>query len=345
MRFKILLAFILFNINIYSFKTVLVTGASGYIGSATALYLTKKNYKVVILDKNKLKSDYLSKLKDVDFIQGDFSDEKILDQIFNKYNIEAVIHFAGFIEVGASVKNPFIYYENNLIKSIILLKKMISYKVDKFIFSSSAAVYGIPKEIPIKENLIKLPISPYGKTKYMLELVLKDFAKAYNIQAVALRYFNAAGALPKYNIGERHENETHLIPLVLNSVYNNLEFNIFGDSYNTKDGTCIRDYIHIKDLSRAHFLALKYLNNNKNIKFKAFNLGTGIGYSVKEIIFQVEKATEKKVKFKVSEKRDGDPDILICDIEKAKKILNFNPKYSSIENIVSDANRFYKDNN
>jgi len=368
MWFKNFTFFILLSISTFSYSDnwILVTGGSGYIGSSTSLYLAEQNNKVIILDKKAPQGSYLSKvgclfdskenkqlnpknsevnaLNNIFFVQGDYADEALLDKIFTNYKIEAVVHFAGFIEAQASVKDPLSFYENNVVKTITLLKKMLFYKVNKFIFSSSAAVYGNAKEMPIKENCLRMPINPYGQTKCMLEFILEDFVKAYNLQAVALRYFNAAGAMPEYDLGERHENETHLIPILLDCIHNNKEFKIFGDTYKTKDGTCIRDYIHIKDLARAHYLALKYLNENNSIKFEPFNLGSGIGYSVKEIVEIAKKVTNKNLKYSIVGKREGDPDILTCNIEKAQTILNWKPEHSDIQKLISDANSFYVSN-
>ncbi|MCL4361694.1 UDP-glucose 4-epimerase GalE [Candidatus Dependentiae bacterium] len=322
-------------------KTILVTGGAGYIGSAVALEFSKNNFNVIVLDD--LLYDQKFNFSWTKFYKADFADTQILKQIFNSHKIDAVVHCAAFIEVGKSVKDPKIFYENNVIKTIKLLDFLFEHDVKKFIFSSSCAVYGIPENLPLREDHIKKPISPYGNTKLIVEMVLSDYANAYGLNSVCLRYFNAAGAIPEENIGELHEPETHLIPLILDAAYNQKTFNVFGNDYKTPDGSCIRDYLHIKDIADAHLKSYEYLNVN-NLS-ENFNLGTGRGYSVLQVIDAVKKITGQEVKFQIQPKRSGDPDILIADASKANNILNWDPRYSDLKNIVQDAADFYLKNN
>lgn len=361
---KLFLIFITFAFfYIYSIeKIILITGGCGYIGSATSLYMLKKGYKVIVIDKKlpesqffknakKINSEHINNLKFEDlgrdslidniiFIKSDYADKKVLKNIFDNFEIEAVFHFAAHIEVGLSVKNPKDFYKNNVIKTLKLLSQMNKFNIKKIIFPSSAAVYGLPKVMSIRESDQRNPINPYGNTKNIIEAILEDYAKAYNFKAIALRFFNASGALPEYDLGERHDPETHVLPLLLKSAYEAKDFYIFGDDYNTPDGTCIRDYLHINDLARAHYLALKYMNK-LDIKFEVFNLGTGSGYSIKELISTVENITGLKVKATVSKRRPGDPDYLVADSSRAQEILHWEPRHSSLSNIVKSAHDFH----
>lgn len=289
-----------------------------------------------------LSFDNAEDLKDkVVFIRADFADRYVLDHIFKSCKIDAVIHFAGFLEVNKSVRDPEPFYQNNVRKTLILLSKMREYKINKFIFSSSAAIYGLPA----KPNLLleegeKKPINPYGNTKRIIEMILEDYAKAYHLQAIALRFFNAAGALPEFDIGERHDPETHAIPLLLRAAYESRPFFIFGDDYKTKDHSCIRDYLHIYDIAEAHYLSLQHLNKGFS-GYDAFNLGTGHGSSVKELITTAEKVTGIKITTHLAPRRAGDPDCLIADPAKAQSILGWEPKYSSLEHILLTAHQFH----
>lgn len=316
--------------------TVLITGGSGYIGSATVLYMMQNGYNVVIIDKVKPKSQ----VNNVIFIEADYADQDKLDYIFSNYKIDAVIHFAGSIEVGLSVKDPELFYDNNVAKTLKLLESMKKHKINKIVFSSSCAVYGTPKTEYLKEDHARDPISPYGRTKYIIEMILEDYAQAYGLKAIALRYFNAAGALPEFFIGEMHEPETHVIPLIFDAIYNNKQFKIFGTDYTTRDGTCIRDYLHIYDLAKAHYLAVKYLENCSG--FEAFNLGTGIGHSVRELISCVENITGKKLDVIEDARRVGDPAQLVADASKANNILGWQPSMSKLKEIISSAHEFHK---
>jgi UDP-glucose 4-epimerase len=323
-------------------KSILVLGGAGYIGSHTSYLLNQKGYNVVILD-NLLHGQNFNH-KWATLIKADFADELVLESIFKNYNIEAVMHFAALIEVGISVKKPAEFYENNVIKTIKFLNFMLKHGIKKFIFSSSCAIYGNPQKIPMDENHSFYPISPYGKNKLAVEFVLKDYANAYGLQYVSLRYFNAAGADPKNGLGEQHNPETHIIPLMLRAINQDKEFKIFGTDYNTQDGSCVRDYIHVRDLASAHFLALEYLNTTN--KSDVFNLGTGNGYSVKEMVQMTQKVTGKSLKVNLFERRPGDVDTLIADNKKIKTILGWRPEYSDLNNILQTAHewedQFYK---
>ncbi|MBD3273160.1 UDP-glucose 4-epimerase GalE [Candidatus Dependentiae bacterium] len=314
-------------------KTILILGGAGYIGSHSAYLLYKRGYEVLIIDKLIHGQNFDHKWATV--IKADFADEKVLNQIFDKYKIDAVMHFAAFIEVGISVKKPANFYENNVIKTINFLDFMLSRGVKKFIFSSSCAIYGNPIKVPMNEKHPFDPISPYGKNKLVIEFVLQDYAKAYDLKYVSLRYFNAAGADPENNLGEQHNPETHIIPLMLRAIKNNKTFKIFGTDYNTPDGTCVRDYIHVLDLALAHILGLEYLNSGGKSDY--FNLGTGKGYSVKEMINMAQNVVGKKMNIQVCERRLGDVDTLIADNKKIKAILGWIPKYSDLNNILNTA--------
>jgi len=316
--------------------TILVTGGAGYIGSHTAYLIAQKGYQAILLDS--LQHEQPFNHDWATCIQADFADENILKDIFKNYNIKAVMHFAAFIEVGESVKNPLRFYENNVIKTIKLLKTMCDYGVNKFIFSSSCAVYGKPQYLPLTEDHPKNPISPYGKNKLIVEMVLEDFHHAYGLQYISLRYFNAAGAMPQYGLGEYHNPETHLIPLILRATMNNKPFCVFGSNYQTKDGSCIRDYIHVWDLAQAHWLALEFLKNSKIPD--CFNLGTGTGFSVKQIISAIKSNCGLKIDILYKNRRLGDPPILIADYTKAKNVLGWQPQHSSIEQIITSTYEF-----
>ncbi len=316
-------------------QTILVTGGAGYIGSHTVLELLHQNHTVVVIDKV---CSFQINHPNVTYFQCDIADTPILKTICARYTIDAVIHCAAFIEVGASVVNPAAYYENNVIKTVIFLETMRACSITTIIFSSSAAVYGTPHTLPIPETHSCNPISPYGKTKLIIEQVLEDYRVAYSFKYRALRYFNACGAYPEYHLGERHEPETHLIPRMLQAVIDNAPFTLYGDDYETPDGTCVRDYVHVRDIARAHRLALEHLQETG--KSGVTNLGTTHGYSVKEIIQAVEQVTQKKVIIQKMGRRAGDPAYLIADTTQAKNLLNWQPQYSDIRLIVSSAYTF-----
>jgi len=318
---------------------VLVVGGAGYIGSHVNKVLNRRRYKTVVFDN--LVYGHREFVKWGEFILGNLSNKEQLRLCFKNYPIKAVMHFSAFTYVGESVLEPAKYYQNNLVSTINLLDVMREYDVKYFIFSSSCATYGIPQSIPITEEHPQNPINPYGKSKLMIEQILKDYDKAYGIKHVNLRYFNAAGADFDTEIGEWHEPETHLIPLILDVAIGNRDhIKIFGTDYDTPDGTCVRDYIHVMDLAEAHVLALEYLLNENDSD--SFNLGIGRGYSVREVIDEAEKITDKKIKAIDWERREGDPPVLIASAEKAKKILGWKPQFDNLGIIISTAWKWHK---
>ncbi len=314
-------------------KTILVTGGAGYIGSHTAYLLAKTGHKVIIIDK--LLHNQKFEHKWATFIKQDFSDSNTLNKVFSEHNITAVMHFAAFIEVGESVKYPQRFYNNNVLKTLKLLDSMIEHNVNKFIFSSSCAVYGEPETIPMSEQNLLKPISPYGKNKLTIEFALEDYSKAYDFKYVSLRYFNASGALPEENLGEQHIPETHIIPLMIRAIKNRKKFKIFGTNHKTSDGTCLRDYIHVLDIANGHILALDFIN--KTGKSDAFNLGSGRGFSVKEMTKKIQEITGENMTIIKEDKRPGDPAVLLADYTKAKNLLGWNPVHSNLENILKSA--------
>ncbi len=314
---------------------ILITGGAGYIGSHCALEFIKNNEKIIIFDN--LSTGHIETIEmlkkinpNIIFIKGDLKNLQEIEDVFKKYKIECVFHFASLSIVQESAKNPQYYYENNVMGSINLLNAMVKYKVLKIIFSSSAAIFGEPKYLPIDENHPKNPINPYGKNKLEIENILDDFDKKYNLKSIKLRYFNVIGANKKDLLGEWHDRETHLIPNIIKSAINQKTFEIYGDNYNTKDGTCIRDYIDINDLIKAHHSAYLYLE--KNNKSDDFNLGAKQGMSVKEILKTTEKVLNQKIDYKISQKRQNEPSVLISDNTKANKILNW-----EAETLLSDS--------
>ena len=315
-------------------KTILVVGGAGFIGSHMALSLYEAGHHVVVLDN--LSKGYRESVLHGTLIEADMQDRAALDKVFTDYNIDAVMHFASFIEVGESVQKPAKYYQNNLAASLTLLEAMLAHNVKQFIFSSTAAVYGEPQYTPIDEKHPKAPINPYGRSKHMLEQILEDFAKSDGLQYTVLRYFNAAGADPLGRLGEWHEPETHLIPLILQVANGQREhIKVFGRDYATPDGSCLRDYIHVTDLCAAHLLALQHMQTtNENM---SLNLGTGEAYSVLEVIKTVEQVTNRSIKVESSPRRAGDPAILLADPCLAMETLNWQPKYSDIRTIIQHA--------
>lgn len=317
--------------------SILVAGGAGYIGSHVCKMLNQRGFDIVVYDN--LSHGYKEFAKWGEFIPGDISDEKLLENVFKHYNIEAVMHFCAYIEVGESVIDPQKYYINNVSNTLTLLKVMLKNNVNKFIFSSTAAVYGMPERIPIKEDDPKNPINPYGRSKWMVEQILEDYDKSYGLKSIRFRYFNAAGADEDAEIGEAHNPETHLIPLILDAALGVREdIKIFGTDYDTKDGTCIRDFIHVNDLADAHIKGLEYLLDGGETDY--FNLGSGEGYSVREVIETVKRVTKKDFKVVETEKRPGDPAYLIADSEKARSKLNWSPKYS-LEEIIKTALKWH----
>lgn len=307
---------------------ILITGGAGYIGSHFALYLLEKGYKVVVLDNfstgNKFAVNILSKYKNFNFVKGDLLNTDDLKNLFKNYKIDSCIHFAASSNVSESVKNPEKYYANNIYATLNLLSVMKDYNVKNIIFSSTVSVYGNTKKIPLTEDLEINPINPYGKTKAIIENILDNFDKTNGIKSIRLRYSNVTGADRKNRIGEIHNPETHILPNLIKSILKEEKFYIYGTDYDTKDGTCIRDYINIEDLVKAHLSALKYLKKEKTTN--VFNLGTNKGYSVLDLINTCEKVTGKKVLAENKIKRAGDPAILIADYKKANKILGWKPE-------------------
>lgn len=304
---------------------ILVTGGAGYIGSHTVKKLVENGNDVLIVDNlsRGFKEAIHPKAK---FENADLLDIESLKRVFSKNKIESVIHFAAFAYVGESVENPDLYYNNNVVGSFNLINIVKDFGIKKFVFSSTCSIYGNPEIIPISENESAKPINPYAKTKFMIENILEDFDTSYGLKFVALRYFNAAGCSEDGDIGESHNPEPHLIPLVLKNILNEIgELKVFGDDYDTPDGTCIRDYIHVYDLADAHIKALEYLEkgNSSNV----INLGTGDGNSVLDIIKVSEKITGKKVIYKICPRRAGDPAVLVADNKKAREILGWIPEY------------------
>lgn len=307
---------------------ILVTGGAGYIGSHCALSLLTSGKNIVIFDN--LSTGHietvktLSKYGKVEFIHGDLQNKEDVKKVFGAFNIDAVIHFAANSLVAESMTNPQKYYFNNVYGTLNLLEGMLEHNIKKIVFSSTAATYGEPLYNPIDENHPQNPINPYGQSKLMIEHILDDYSKAYDMRSVRLRYFNVAGADSEARIGEWHNIETHLIPNILKSTFNNQKtFELYGNDYPTKDGTCVRDYINIEDLAQAHLLALTYLNNGGKTCF--FNLGTKDGNTVKEVFDNCEKICTQKIPVKIMPRRDGDPSSLVADNSKAQEILNWKP--------------------
>jgi len=318
---------------------ILIVGGAGYIGSHLNKEISKQGIKTVIFDN--LSYGHEDFVKWGTFKQGDLGSIEDIRSVFQKYPIEAVMHFAAFTYVGESVEDPQKYYLNNVKNTLNLLQVMLEENVKYFVFSSTCATYGNPVEIPITENHPQNPINPYGRGKLMVETVLKDYSDAYGLKYASLRYFNAAGADPDSEIGEMHDPETHLIPLVLDvAAGKREEVKIFGTDYDTPDGTCIRDYIHVTDLAEAHILALEYLQNGG--KSDVFNLGNGNGFSVKEVIETARKITGKDIKAVEADRRPGDPPVLVGSSSKAKKTLNWNPKYDELSKIIETAWKWHK---
>lgn len=314
---------------------ILVLGGAGYIGSHTVYELVDAGYEVIVVD-NLLTGFKEAVHPQAKFYEGDIRDKIFLDNILSKEKIDGVIHFAASSQVGESMKNPLKYYNNNLCGTEVLLESMVEHGIDKIVFSSTAATYGEPESIPILETYRTLPTNCYGETKLSMEKMFKWTSKAYNLRYVSLRYFNACGAHPNGKIGEAHNPETHLIPLVLQVPNGKREYiSVFGNDYDTKDGTCVRDYIHVNDLAQAHILAMEYLL--KGGESNIFNLGNGVGFTVKEVIETARKVTNHTIPIREEERRTGDPSVLIASSEKARKVLGWKPQYADLETIISTA--------
>ena len=320
--------------------SILVTGGAGYIGSHTVYKLIEEGRDVVIIDN--LETGYIEAVHPkARFYKGDIRDKDFLNSVFSKEKIDAVIHFAANSLVGESMKNPLKYYDNNLYGTKVLLSSMIENNINKIVFSSTAATYGEPEKYPIEETDKTEPTNTYGETKLAMEKMFKWTEVAHGLKYVSLRYFNACGAHESGKIGEAHNPETHLIPLILQVPNGKREFiSIFGNDYNTEDGTCIRDYIHVTDLAKAHILAVDYFlaGNESNI----FNLGNGKGFSVKQVIDVARKITNFDIPEVIGDRREGDPAILIASSQKAKEVLGWKPEHDSLEEIISSAWKWHK---
>lgn len=313
---------------------ILVTGGAGYIGSHTVMYLKEQGEDVVVLDN--LSKGHNKAVEDVPFYEGDLTDGKVIDQIFMDHDIDSVIHFAASSLVGESVTNPLEYYRNNVAGSQALVSKLVEHDVKYIVFSSTAATYGNPERTPIEESDLTIPTNPYGETKLAIEKMLRWCDDAYGLKSTSLRYFNAAGADPDGRIGEDHQPESHLIPIVLQVALGQREkVSIFGDDYPTKDGTCVRDYIHVLDLAQAHYLALKQMKETD--ESNVFNLGNGKGFTVKEVIDTCRNVTGKEIKAEDAPRRAGDPAVLIASSEKAINELGWEPVYPELNQIVEHA--------
>lgn len=318
---------------------ILVTGGAGYIGSFMVKRLLEANNEVVVIDslerghKEAVDSKAIVKI-------GNLLDDNFLRETLNTNKFDAIIHFAGYISMEESMRLPGIYFNNNTLATLKLLEKAKEFSINKFIFSSTAGVYGNPTSVPIPESHPKSPENPYGESKLMVENILKWFGKIHGISFAALRYFNASGASQDGSMGENHDPETHIIPKAIQSALTNQPFTLFGNDYKTKDGTCVRDYIHVMDLVEAHILALQKLNSAPGAYY--YNVGTGNGFSNKEVIEMVKQVSGIDFKVEIKQRRPGDADELVADASKITKELNFTPKYSDLRTIISTAWRWHK---
>ena len=317
---------------------LLIPGGAGYIGSHMVKFLQEKNHDVVVLDNFSTGNKWST--QNCEILNVDLLDSKKLSKLLKGRKFDGVIHFAAKSLVGESLKIPDFYYRNNVVGTLNLINEMIRNNNNNLIFSSSAAIFGNPISDVICEDHPKEPINPYGKSKLMVEKIIHDTCKAYQLSATCLRYFNAAGAHHTAEIGEYHKPETHIIPNIIKSLLMDKIFKIYGNDYPTKDGTCIRDYIHVDDLAEAHLLSLE--NNIDNPGYYEFNLGCGAGYSIFDLIKSCEKVANKKVKYEIHDRRKGDPANLIADINKAKNILGWSPKYKDLDEITASAFIWHK---
>lgn len=313
---------------------ILVVGGAGYIGSHMVKQLSLSGTEVIVLDN--LSRGYKDAVKYGELVEGDLGDNKVLDKIFSNHNIDAVMHFAAFIEVGESVIKPAMYYQNNVSNTQTLLDAMVRHTIEHFIFSSTAAIFGEPEYTPIDEAHNKAPINPYGRSKLMVEQILEDYDTAYGLKSTCLRYFNAAGADPDGELGERHNPESHLVPLILQAASGRREdIKIFGQDYETEDGTCVRDYVHINDLCEAHSLALKRMQ--KTGESARYNLGNGKGFSVQQVIDAAKQVSGKDFIVTKADRRAGDPAVLVADSKLARKELGWEPRFDQLETIIETA--------
>lgn len=317
-------------------EAVLVLGGAGYIGSHALKVLSSAGHDVLVVDD--LSNGHRDAARFGDLSVASIADSATLVNLCQEHGIKQVLHFAAFMEVGESVRDPAKYYENNVINSKRLLDALVEAGVTSIVFSSTAAVYGNPIQDCITEDHPKAPINPYGRTKLAVEWMLQDYAQAYGIKTAALRYFNAAGADPDGELGERHDPETHLLPLVLQAASGRCkDIAIFGDDYDTRDGTCVRDFIHVTDLADAHLRALDYLASQPAGTSEVFNLGNGNGFTVREVIETAEHVVGHEIPKRVEARRAGDPAVLVADSTKAREVLGWKPKYADLETIVRHA--------
>jgi UDP-glucose 4-epimerase len=322
-------------------KNILITGGAGYIGSHSLFPLKEQGYNPIVYDN--LSEGHEDAVKSAELIVGDVCDEPKLDSVFKEHKIDAVMHFAGSCYVEESVKNPQKYFLNNVVNTLVLLKIMLRNNVNKLVFSSSCSVYGEPVMVPIKEDHPFNPRSPYGTTKLYIEQILDIYARSHDLKYAALRYFNAAGASTNENIGEDHLPETHLIPLILKTALKkNDTLKIYGDDYDTHDGTCIRDYVHVEDIVSAHILTLKAINERD--RCYTFNIGNGTGYTIKEVIAAAEAVTETKIDFQIVGKRTGDVSRLVASPEKINKEIGWEPKFKQLNEIIYTAWNWHNNN-
>ena len=315
---------------------ILVTGGAGYIGAVTSRELVNDGHDVLVFDH--FNSHNTNKLGDIPFVKGDLLNSSSLDKVLSSFQPDVVMHFAAYIQMGESVRDPRKYYENNVIGSKNLIESMIKAGCNKLVFASSAGVYGNPINLPIPENDPKEPENPYGESKLAFERMLKWYDRAYGFRSISIRFFNAAGATEEF--GEDHHDESHIIPNIIDALINKKEFTLFGNDYPTPDGTCVRDYIHVLDLASAFMLSAKRLLDGA--RTTTYNAGTGAGYSNKQIVEMVEKVSGKKVNVKYTPRRPGDANELVADVTRIKKDLNWNPTHSDLESIIRSAYHFHK---
>ena len=315
---------------------ILITGGAGYIGSHTRYFLEKRGHTTIVLDS--LERGDVRAVPPNMLRRIDLRDSAKVKELLHQEKVDAVIHFAAYISVGESTQRPELYFSNNVSGSLSLFEAMLESNVRCLVFSSTAAVYGIPAKVPITEDQPFAPINPYGESKVMVEKILSWLDKFRDLRSINLRYFNACGAEPESGLGERHDPETHLIPLILRAVETGTAVTLFGDDYPTPDGTCIRDYIHVADLADAHIVAVEHLLNGG--KSASFNVGTGAGHSVKEVLAAVERVTGKKPPYTIGPRREGDPPSLVADSTKLQKTLGWQPKRVELDTIVRDAWQF-----
>lgn len=319
-------------------KTILVTGGAGYIGGFMVRKLVEKGHTVIAID-NLSRNDKPELPENVNFVQGSIGDHETLTNLFRSSHIDGVIHFAAYISMAESMKDPYIYFEDNVYSTLVLLEEMKNHNINNIIFSSTAGVYGNPTQLPIREDHPKNPTNPYGQSKLMVEQILSWYQKIHGISFTALRYFNACGASLDGAYGENHQPETHIIPRAMQTLLSNEPFELFGRDYATFDGTCVRDYIHVLDLVEAHVLALEKIIENPSGKI--YNVGTGKGFSNSEILKTIEEVTGRKMNIIEKERRPGDANELVADVSRIAAELGFSPQYSDIRTIVESAWKFH----